>query len=99
MNKVFRGNVNLSQKLKPIIIERASLCIQFEIGTKTVMFLKLKKISQSSEQIIIDLTEWRELESKRIRESRKESARSKSILRRTQKRRVVPDLTIKFLFR
>ena len=82
MNKVFRGNINLSQKLKSIIIERASLCIQFEIGTKTVMFLKLKKISQSSEQTIIDLTEWRELESKRIREFRKELARSKSILRK-----------------
>ena len=46
------------------------------------MFLKLKKISQSSEQIIVDLTEWRELESKRIREFRKELARSKSILRK-----------------
>ena len=64
--------------LKPIIIERASYCIQFEIGTETVKILKFNKISQASEQIIIDFSEWRELESRRIREFRKELAKSKS---------------------
>ena len=78
MRKFFRRNGNLSQTLKPIIIERASYCIQFEIGTETVKLLKFNKISQASEQIIIDLSEWRELESKRVREFRKELAMSKS---------------------
>ena len=78
MKKIFRRNGNLSQTLKPIIIERASYCIQFENGTKTVKILKFNKISQASEQIIIDLSEWRELESKRVREFKKESAISKS---------------------
>ena len=64
--------------MKPIIIERAIFCIDFEIGTKTVKILKFKEISQASEQIIIDLSEWRELESKRVREFRKELAMSKS---------------------
>ena len=71
MSKIFRRNGNLSQKLKPIMIEGASYCIQFEI-------LKIIKISQSSEQNIIDLSEWRELESKIIREFRKKLALSKS---------------------
>ena len=78
MRKIFRRNGNLSQTLKPIIIERASYCIQFEIGTEIVKILKFIKISQASEQIIIDLSDWRELESRRIREFRKEVAMSKS---------------------
>ena len=78
MRKNFRRNENLSQTLKSIIIERASYCVQFEIGTKTVRILNFNKISQASEQIIIDLSEWRELESKRVREFRKELAMSKS---------------------
>ena len=48
------------------MIERASYCIQFQIGTKTVKILKFKMVSQSREQIIIDLLEWRELESKNL---------------------------------
>ena len=72
MIRIFKRNGNLSQTLKPIIIERASYCIQFEIGTETVKTLKFKKNSQASEQIIIDLSEWRELESRRVREFRKE---------------------------
>ena len=43
MNKIFRRNCNLSQKLKPIIIEWTSYCIQFEIGDETVKILKFKK--------------------------------------------------------
>ena len=57
MRRIFRRNGNLSQTLTPIIIERASYCIQFEIGTKTDKILKFNKISQASEQIIIDLSE------------------------------------------
>ena len=78
MRRIFRRNGNLSQTLKPIIIERASYCIHFEIGTKTVKILRFIKISQASEQNMIDLSEWRELESRRIREFRKELAMSKS---------------------
>ena len=78
MRRIFRRNGNLSQTLKPIIIERASYCIQFEIGTETVKILKFKKMSQASEQIIIDLSEWRELESRRVREFGKELSMSKS---------------------
>ena len=78
MRKIFRRNGNLSQTLKPVIIERASYCIQFEIGTETVKLLKLNKISQASVQFIIDLSDWRELESKRVREFRKKLAMSKS---------------------
>ena len=78
MRRIFRRNGNLSQHLKPIIIERASYCIQFEIGTETVKILKFNKISQASEQIIIDLSEWRELESRGVREFGKELAMSKS---------------------
>ena len=78
MRKIFRRNGNLSQTLKPVIIERASYCIQFEIGTETVKLLKFNKISQASEQFIIDLSNWRELESKRVREFRKKLAMSKS---------------------
>ena len=78
MRKFFRRNGSLSQTLKPIIIERESYCIQFELGTETVKILKFNKISHASEQIIIDLSEWRELESKRFREFRKELAMSKS---------------------
>ena len=43
MTKNFRRNWYLYRKLKPIIIERASYCIQFEIGTETVKILKFKK--------------------------------------------------------
>ena len=64
--------------MKTIIIKGASYCIQFQIGTKTVKVLKIDKISQASEKIILDLLEWRELESKRFREFRKEVAMSKS---------------------
>ena len=78
MSRIFKRNGNLSQTLKPIIIDGVSYCIQFEIGTESVMILKLNKISKASEQIIIDLSEWRELESKRVREFRKELAMSKS---------------------
>ena len=35
-------------------IEQSSYCIQFEIDTKTVKILKYNKISQASEQIIIE---------------------------------------------
>ena len=65
-------------KSKPIMIEWASYCIQFEIGTETVKILKLIKISLSSEQIIIKLSILRELESNRTREFRNELAISKS---------------------
>ena len=68
--------------MEPIIIEQASYCIQFEIGTETVKSLKFIKISQASQHIIIDLSEWRELESRRVREYRKELAMSKSLSRR-----------------
>ena len=78
MRKIFRRNGNLSQTLKPIIIERAGYCIQLEIGTETVKILKFNKVSQAREQIIIDLSEWRELESRRVREFRKELTMSKS---------------------
>ena len=81
-SRIFERNRNLSQTLKPIIIERASYCIQFEIGSETVKILKFNKISQASEQIIMDLSEWRELESKRIREIKKELAMSKSTSRK-----------------
>ena len=60
------------------MIEQASKCIQFKTVSETVKILKLNKISQSSEQIIIDFSEWRELESKRIGEIGKELAMSKS---------------------
>ena len=76
--RIFRRNGNLSQTLKPIIIERASYCIQFEIEIETVKILKFIKMSQASEQIIIDLSDWRELESRRVREFGKELAMSKS---------------------
>ena len=78
MRRIFRRNGNLSQTLKPIIIERASYCIQFEIGTETIKIFKFNKMSQASEQIIIDLSEWRELESRRVREYGKELAMSES---------------------
>ena len=47
--------------------------VQFfmRIGTETVKVLKFKKLSQAGEQNIIDRSEWRELESKRVREFRK----------------------------
>ena len=83
MRIIFKRNGNLSQTLKPIIIERASYCIQFEIVTKTVKILKFNKISQAGEQIFMDLSEWRELESKRSREFRKELAMSKSTSKKT----------------
>ena len=82
MSRIFKRNGNQSQSLKPIIIERASYCIQFEIGTTTVKILKFNEISQASEQIIMDLLEWKELESKRTREFRKELAMSKSTSRK-----------------
>ena len=82
MRRIFRRNGNISQTLEPIIIERASYCIQFEISTETVRILKFNKTSQASEQIIIDFSEWRELESRRVRELRKELAMSKSTSRK-----------------
>ena len=69
MSRFFKRNGSLSQTLKPIIIERASYCIQFKNGTKNGT--NFKKKFQASEQIIIDLSEWTELESKIIRELRK----------------------------
>ena len=60
-----------------------SNCIQFEIGTETVKILKFNKIYQASEQIIIDLSEWRELETRRVRDFRKELVMSKSPSRKT----------------
>ena len=83
MRRIIRRNGNLSQTLKPIIIERASYCcIQFEIVTETVKFHKFIKMSKASEQIIIDLSEWRELESRIVREFGKELAMSKSSSRK-----------------
>ena len=78
MRKNFKRNGNLSQTLKPIIIERAKYCIQFEIGTETFKILRFNKISQASEQIMIDFSEWRELESRRVSDFRKEVTKSKS---------------------
>ena len=78
LRRIFRRNGNVSQTLKPIMIERSYYCIQFQIGTKTAKIVKFKKSSEVSEQIIIDLSEWRELESRRVREFRKELAMSKS---------------------
>ena len=46
------------------------------------MFLKFKKISQSNDQIGKDLSEWRELESERYGEFRKELVMSMSLLRK-----------------
>ena len=66
MNKTFRGNENLSQKLKPIIIEGASYCIQIEIGTETVKILKFNNIFQSSGQLIIDISDWRDSRAKEL---------------------------------
>ena len=76
MRRIIRRNGNLSQTLKQIIIERVSYCIKFKIGTETVKILKF--IKSHSEKIIIYLLEWRKLESKKIREFRKEFAMSKS---------------------
>ena len=69
MNKVFRENGNLFQKLKPILIHWASSCIQFEIGTEFVKILNFSEISQSSEQLIRDLSESKELERKKKSEN------------------------------
>ena len=82
MRRIFTRNGNLSQTLKPIIIEGASYCIQFEIGNETVKIFKFKKITLASEQIIIDLPEWRELEIKKNRKFRKKLAKSKSSSRK-----------------
>ena len=41
MSKTFIRNESLSQKLKPIIIERASYNIQFKIGTEFVKIFKI----------------------------------------------------------
>ena len=71
MRRFLRKIGNLSHTLKPIIIERTSYCIQFKIGTKTVKILRFIKISQASEPIMIDLSEWRELESRRVRDLEK----------------------------
>ena len=79
---IFKRNGNPSQTLKPSVIERTIYCIYFKIGTKTVKILKFIKISQASEQIIRDLSEWRELESKRITEFGTELAMSKSCSRK-----------------
>ena len=59
-----------------------SYCIQLEIGVKIVMFLNFKKIFQSNDQIVKDLSEWRELESERYGEFRKELVISMSLLRK-----------------
>ena len=67
-----------NSKGKFIIIERVSYCIQFDIGTKTTKILKFIKNSQDGEQIIIDFSDSRELESTRIRVLRKEWALSNS---------------------
>ena len=82
MSRIFKRNGNLSQILNPIIIERAIYCIQFKLGTETFKMLKFNKISQVSEQIIMDHSEWWELESKSIREFIKELAKSKSTWRK-----------------
>ena len=52
-----------------------SYCIQLEI-------LKFKKISQSNDHIVKDLSEWRELESERYGEFRKKLVMSMSLLRK-----------------
>ena len=41
---------------KSILMKRVSYSIQFEAGTKTVKSLKIIKISQASEQIVIDVS-------------------------------------------
>ena len=60
MSYIFKKNRDISQKLKPITIERMSYFIQFAIGTETVKILTIHKISQASGQIIAYLSEWRE---------------------------------------
>ena len=64
--------------MKPIIMERVSYSIQFEAGIETLKSLKFNKISQASEQIIIDVSGSGEHESKKIRKFRKKLAMSKS---------------------
>ena len=71
ISRIFKRNGTLSQTLNPIIIEQASYCIQFEVGTETVKILKFDKTSPVSEQLIIDLSDWRELESETIRDLEK----------------------------
>ena len=43
MSKIFKKNGKISQKVKPIIIERVSDCIQFDIGTKLPKLSNLLK--------------------------------------------------------
>ena len=57
--------------------ERVSYCTEFEKGTGVIKILKLKKKSLYSEQIFVEFSEQRELESKITRENRKELALSK----------------------
>ena len=49
-----------------------------EFGTKSVKILRFNKTSQSSGKTVIYLSEWREFESKRIREFKKHLAMSKT---------------------
>ena len=78
MDKTFRRNGKSILKVEANHNRRASYCITFETDTKTVKVLKVTKISQSSEQIMIDFSEWRDHESKRLREFRKEVALSET---------------------
>ena len=78
LNKIFRRKGNLSHKFKSTIKERASYCIHFETGTKGNKIIKFNKISQSSDQTLIEFLEWKELESKRIRQFIEEEDMSKS---------------------
>ena len=82
LRRIFKRNGNLSRTLKPTITVRASYCIQFEMGTKTVKILKFNEIFQGSEQLIMDHSEWRVLESKRVGEFEKELAMSESTSRK-----------------
>ena len=65
--------------LKAIIKERTSYCLQFDNCTESIKILNFIKMYQSSEQSIIDLSEWRESERTGIREFRKELAMSKTL--------------------
>ena len=57
---IFSEETEIYPKIETNHKKRARHCIQFEIGTETVSILKINKISQSSEQIVVDLSEWRE---------------------------------------
>ena len=66
----------------PTVQKKRESIPKVEASTETVNILEIIKISQSSEQVIIDVSEWRKLESKRIRVFTKELAMSRSILRK-----------------